>query len=65
VGLRYRNTARRICFKDLHGVVGAAIINGVKRKILMGLGQHTVESTANIVFNVVAGNDDIYFGLDW
>jgi hypothetical protein len=31
----------------------------------MGLAQHTVEGAANTVFNVVAGNDDIYFGLRW
>jgi hypothetical protein len=65
VGLRYRNTPRRIGFKDLHGVVGRSIINGIYPEILMGLGQYTVERTANIVFNVVAGNDDIYFALGW
>jgi len=65
VSLRYRDTAGRICFEDPHGVVSAPIVNGVYREILMGLGQHTVEGAANIVFNVVAGNDDIYFGLGW
>lgn len=29
----------------------------------MGLAQHTVEGAANTMFDVVAGNDDIYFGL--
>jgi hypothetical protein len=63
VSLRYRDTARRICFEDLHGVVSASIINDVYREILIGLGQDTVEGAANIVFNVVARNNDIYFGL--
>jgi hypothetical protein len=63
--LKYRNTPRRVCFKDPHGVVGTPIINGIYPEILMGLAQYTVESTANIVFNVVAGNDDIYFAMGW
>jgi hypothetical protein len=29
----------------------------------MGVAQHTVEGAANTVFNGVAGNDNIYFGL--
>jgi hypothetical protein len=29
------------------------------------LSQHTVESTADVVFNVVARNDYIYFALGW
>ncbi|HTG30466.1 MAG TPA: hypothetical protein VK818_19795 [Methylomirabilota bacterium] len=65
VSLRYRNTTRRIRFKDLHGVVGTSIINGIYREILMSLSQYTIESTADMVFNVVAGNDDIYFALGW
>ena len=63
--LRYRNTTRRICLKDLHGVVGTSIINGINPEILMSLGQYTVERTADMVFDVVARNDDIYFALDW
>jgi hypothetical protein len=65
VGLRHHNAARGICFEDPHGVVSAAIINGVNAEILMGLAQHTVEGTTNTVFNVVARNDDIYFGVRW
>jgi hypothetical protein len=61
--LRYQNAARSIRFEDLHGVVSATVINGVNGEILMGLAQHTVEGAANTMFDVVAGNDDIYFGL--
>jgi hypothetical protein len=59
------NTSRRIGFKDLHGVVSGPIVNGIDREILMGLRQHTVESATDILFDVVAGNNDIDFGLGW
>ena len=55
----------RIVFKDLHGVVGAPIIDGVYPEILMGLRQYAIESTVHIILNVVAGYDDIYFTLGW
>ena len=55
----------RILFEDLQGVVCAPIIDGIYPEILMGLHQHAVESAVHIIFNVVAGDDDIYFALSW
>src|ERR1700674_2893844 len=65
LSLGYRNAPMRILFKDLHGVVGAPIVDGVYPEILMGLRQHAIESTVHIILNVVAGDDDIYFALGW
>src|ERR1700730_9663418 len=65
LSLRYQNAPMRIVFKDLHGVVGAPIIDGVYPEILMGLRQYAIESTVHIILNVVAGYDDIYFALGW